>query len=306
MLFRLSKKMPATITHHIRKTLEKPDSPTLRSAGHALRADNLGQYETTIHHLLILWVVKGRGVFKTDGIELQVPEGSCVIISPPASYLHETLSAESETCWISYCGKNMTEYCRVNGIHTGAFAFPNAPVKQIIDFCEMLDRERIVGEDPWMQSLALMFLDNVMNNILRFAPNKQLHKAKVLTHQQLSANTFGVETLAAQMDMHRKSVYGLCKESTGVSPREYISRSRMHLICRLLRYSDLTISEIASMSGFSDTAYFSKAFKKLFGKSVDDFQQHPCCTRFACPEILCSDPAKCTATESAGGCLPKP
>lgn len=296
--------MPETIKHHMRNALERPEVPTLRSAGHAVRQESSGTYEATIHHLLIMWVIEGEIRFETDGTTFEAEKGECIITAPPASYRYETKTPSSETCWVSYCGKNMPGYCQQNGIHTGVFNFPTPPINQIKDFGEMLERANMVGDDPWLRSLSLMFLDNVMNNILRFTPNKQLHKAKVLTHQQLNENSFGVETLALQMDMHRKSLYGLCKEGMGASPREIIRRNRMHLICRLLRYSDFTISEIAAMTGFSDTSYFTKAFKKLFGKTVVDFQQHPCCTSFKCPALLCSDTTDCEGQDTAEqGCL---
>jgi AraC family transcriptional activator of pobA len=54
---------------------------------------------------------------------------------------------------------------------------------------------------------------------------------------------------------------------TGRGTKELITDRRMLEAARLLRFSDLTVGEIAFRSGFSDPLYFSRAFKRHYGEA---------------------------------------
>lgn len=54
------------------------------------------------------------------------------------------------------------------------------------------------------------------------------------------------------------------KKHLGVSPREYLIRKRMDEACRLLRATDMRISEISSMLGYASQYEFSNQFNKYF------------------------------------------
>ena len=48
---------------------------------------------------------------------------------------------------------------------------------------------------------------------------------------------------------------------------EYIRRRRLHKAKKLLKMTDLPISQIALAVGFADYNYFSRIYKKAYGKS---------------------------------------
>src|SRR4051812_42262859 len=54
---------------------------------------------------------------------------------------------------------------------------------------------------------------------------------------------------------------------TGRGTKELITDRRMVEAARLLRFSDLTVGEVASRSGFNDQLYFSRAFKRHYGEA---------------------------------------
>ena len=54
---------------------------------------------------------------------------------------------------------------------------------------------------------------------------------------------------------------------TGHGTKELITDRRMLEAARLLRFSDLTVGELAFRAGFSDPLYFSRAFKRHFGEA---------------------------------------
>jgi AraC family transcriptional activator of pobA len=54
---------------------------------------------------------------------------------------------------------------------------------------------------------------------------------------------------------------------TGRGTKELITERRMLEAARLLRFSDLTVGEVAFRAGFSDQLYFSRAFKRHYGEA---------------------------------------
>jgi AraC-like DNA-binding protein len=57
------------------------------------------------------------------------------------------------------------------------------------------------------------------------------------------------------------------KKQTGYSPREYENMMKLNRARDLLRREQKSISETADALGYSSAYYFSRAFKKQFGQS---------------------------------------
>lgn len=56
-------------------------------------------------------------------------------------------------------------------------------------------------------------------------------------------------------------------------PMEYFIKMKMDSACRLLRYTNLTVKEIAGKTGYSNQLYFSSEFRKRIGVSPKAFRK---------------------------------
>ena len=74
---------------------------------------------------------------------------------------------------------------------------------------------------------------------------------------------------AALSDFHFHRIFKTLK---GEAIGGYITRLRLEAIARLLRYTTLTIEEIAFNIGYETTASLSKAFKKQYGISPTEYR----------------------------------
>ena len=57
------------------------------------------------------------------------------------------------------------------------------------------------------------------------------------------------------------------------SPYQFLLRLKMNLAAEQLQNPELLIKQVASQLGFSDPFHFSRAFKKIFGLSPEDFRR---------------------------------
>lgn len=63
------------------------------------------------------------------------------------------------------------------------------------------------------------------------------------------------------------------REVMGVAPRTYLTRLRLHHAMRLLRTTDLSVTDIGARVGWQDPAHFSTAFRRATGRSPRAFRK---------------------------------
>ncbi|MHA6483579.1 AraC family transcriptional regulator [Paenibacillus sp. strain BS8-2] len=85
--------------------------------------------------------------------------------------------------------------------------------------------------------------------------------------QQLS-----IGAIAQKLGYHRAHLTKLFKETTGLSPKQYLNKIRMKKAEKLLS-GDLTIAQVAASVGFNDPLFFTKQFRKWRGVSPTEFRR---------------------------------
>jgi YesN/AraC family two-component response regulator len=58
-----------------------------------------------------------------------------------------------------------------------------------------------------------------------------------------------------------------------ISPWDYLNRLRVQKSKELLKQTQWSVTQIATMVGYNDSAYFSRVFHKITGQSPVDFRQ---------------------------------
>lgn len=72
------------------------------------------------------------------------------------------------------------------------------------------------------------------------------------------------------------NIYHFChifKDFTGKTFKEYLNKVRVDKAEQLLLNTDASISEIAFLSGFNDSNYFSRKFKQIKGKTPREIRK---------------------------------
>ena len=89
-----------------------------------------------------------------------------------------------------------------------------------------------------------------------------------------SNNTIEIKKLAEMCCVSETYFRKLFKKIHGVSPVQYTIDLKLEFASHLLRSQHYTINEVAYKSGFCDSKYFSKLFKKRYNCSPKVFQNN--------------------------------
>ena len=82
-----------------------------------------------------------------------------------------------------------------------------------------------------------------------------------------------LKELAAIVQMSAHYFSQLFKQSTGITPHQYVIRCRIERAKELLMQRKLTISDVAKVVGFVDQSHFHRHFKRLVGITPKTFLQ---------------------------------
>lgn len=95
-------------------------------------------------------------------------------------------------------------------------------------------------------------------------------KAVDIIIANMSNTEFDIEHLCREMAMSRTLFFGRLKSLTGKAPQEFIRVLKLERAAELLKQKT-PVAEVAVMTGFANSKYFSTVFKKHFGVSPSKF-----------------------------------
>ena len=99
-----------------------------------------------------------------------------------------------------------------------------------------------------------------------------LELINISIEKNMSNSSFGVEELAAEINMSTSNLYRRLKELTGQAPNLYLRNFRLQRAAELLSEDkNLTASEVMFEIGIESRSYYSSAFKKIHGLSPSEY-----------------------------------
>lgn len=82
----------------------------------------------------------------------------------------------------------------------------------------------------------------------------------------------GVETLSSVANLNKSYLSTLFKKETGVSISDYILSKRLEAAKNMLKFSDISYSEISSILTFSSQSHFTRVFKTHTGFTPKEYR----------------------------------
>ncbi|TRZ44286.1 hybrid sensor histidine kinase/response regulator transcription factor [Robertkochia solimangrovi] len=161
---------------------------------------------------------------------------------------------------------------QAEAFETGADAFITKPFNEIILQARIKNiihnrkeiRKKFAAASGIIDSLTINNSDQqFLENLTKIITNH-------LDTEELSA-TF----IANEMGMSHSVIYKKIKSLTGMTLVEYLRDFKLKAARELIEVKGMNVSEACFRTGYTDRKYFSKQFKKKFGKNPSEYmQQH--------------------------------
>lgn len=98
-------------------------------------------------------------------------------------------------------------------------------------------------------------------------------RLREMVTENISNPDFGVNDLASQVGMSVSVLYRKLRTLTGMTVNEFVKAIRLSEAKILLESGVYNVAEVATFIGFDDSKYFSKEFRKVFGKNPNEVKK---------------------------------
>ncbi len=123
------------------------------------------------------------------------------------------------------------------------------------------------------------FMINISNLLKRFDKStnaslytKEIKNVILYIHQNINEN-LKTEDLAKMLHVCNKYFTSLFIAHTGLSPKQYIIKTKIERACHLLKYSSKSVAEISDELNFFSPSYFIYTFNKHQGKTPAQYRK---------------------------------
>ncbi len=113
----------------------------------------------------------------------------------------------------------------------------------------------------------------ILKGMIALENNKIIAEVKSYIKNNLSED-LRVDEICRQCNIGRTKLYRMFRKECGIGISQYITEKRLNNARKLLKSTELTITEISAQCGFCDYNYFSRVYKKRFGISPKSEQKN--------------------------------
>ncbi|MBS1665361.1 MAG: response regulator [Bacteroidetes bacterium] len=187
--------------------------------------------------------------------------------------LCRAVKEDIDTCHIPFLmlTARTDQPAQVEGLDAGAdyyFAKPLNTQLLLLTIRNRLEQDRRLKQrykqDSQVEAMELVHSEKdkeFMNSLL------------TIIDAQMSNPEFDVDLLCQEMGMSRTRLYQKVKSISQQSIGDFIRTQRLRKALQIMTHEDVSITEVMARIGIQTQSYFTKAFKKEFGKTPTQYMQ---------------------------------
>lgn len=228
----------------------------------------------------ILYIYEGKcTVHEDDGIK--VAYAGDMILYKPGEAQHYSFDGidKSISCYIHFSGKDCENYLKKFGLYYSRILHIGLS-QTIYNIFARLEYESLLKR-PFSEDyctvliLELLLLLGRKNEHLSSPKNDIEPRISAIRKEMLktSHEWLSIQHYADMCNLSISRFQHIFKEQTGLSPREYLMYIRITRATSLLIESNLSVSQIADILGFTSSTYFIRVFKKQTGKTPFEYKK---------------------------------
>jgi signal transduction histidine kinase/DNA-binding response OmpR family regulator len=181
------------------------------------------------------------------------------------------LKTQLETCHIPIIilTAKADEASEKEGLETGADEYLLKPIKT--NLLRLRVRNLLETKSKIYAHINLKADAVEFQHATRTKDQELLDKVAGIIKQSLDATELDIMELSKVLGMSRSALYKRLKQITGMSTTEYVRFVKLNEAVHLFKQNKYSIEQVTFMVGFSDTKYFRKCFKLVFGSSPSEY-----------------------------------
>lgn len=157
------------------------------------------------------------------------------------------------------------------GLETGADAYVTKPFS--LKLLKIQIRNLIEQRKKLMQKFGKKAEVSPVDLGGTNADQQFLTKVIKIIEEKMSDPEFNVNSIVKEFGYGRTVFYKKIKGIAGYAPNDFVRIIRMKKAASALKNTDMSVAEISYMTGFNDSNYFSRTFKKHFGKTPSEYRR---------------------------------
>ena len=229
----------------------------------------------------LIYIAKGSGTFESEQVgSVVVHPGTVLLLFPNIWHRYKPHDDEGwEEYWVgfngSYASYLMQQDCfdpHAPLIHMG---FNSEFINVFIRLIDTLKFEGVafaqLSSSLTTQLLGLVYASALQKEKVMDRKEQVINNIRYKIHENLS-NCATLEELASQHNVSYAWFRKTFKEVVGISPGQYQLNLKLEKAARMIRETQMSISEIAFVNGFVSEHHFSKIFKKKMGVSPSAYK----------------------------------
>lgn len=234
----------------------------------------------THNYAELFYTVGGSGQFRIGDKLYPVHQNQLVIISP--NIIHTEVSYKVSPLEYIVLGIEGLELS-VDDNNDGRFCIIDCPGGGEIVSCLRNIYRETVDQKPGYELICQAYMEILISHLMRstsFAPAPEPAPSQVSRHcaavrHYIDAHykePLNLDMLASQAHVSKYYLAHAFKAEYGISPINYQIYLRIKESRYLLRETDMSLSQISRILGFSSASYFSQSFRKAEGVSPLEFR----------------------------------
>ena len=268
-------------------SLDKNQAFTIRGTAKLLNIASSrygGDWHSVPHthsHTELFFIVSGKGQFLIQDQVFPVDVNNLVIINPNVLHTEDSLNAQPlEYIVLGLEGIELATSENSNGQFCILDHFESAEISSCLrNILREMEQKSTGYEDVCQAFMEILIIRLMRSTSLAvpaepqsFSGNRQC--AMVRRYIDLHfKEPLTLEQLAEEAHMNKYYLSHAFKREYGVSPINYMISRRIEESKYLLAETDLSLSQIAQLLGFSSLSYFSQVFRRTQSVSPLDFRQ---------------------------------
>lgn len=140
-------------------------------------------------------------------------------------------------------------------------------------FSREIDEMTETVQEPEMQQRMLYAYCEMINRCKMSSYSPIIQKVMIYIGKHLADETLSLTQLAQSVNTNSSYLSKLFKAEVSITLTEYISHARIERAMEYIKSGTMKIQEVAQAVGYSDTAYFTKCFRRRTGLSPTEFQK---------------------------------